>query len=64
MHKHTKMWIGVAVVAAVAYYFWEKSKTDAASDAAKAAAAAAPAAAPAAKFVGFTKITSTGQQKH
>ena len=41
MDKKTKMWIGVAVVAAVAYYFWEKSKTDAASDAAKAPATTA-----------------------
>ena len=39
MNKKTKMWLGVAVVAAVAYYFWEKSAKDTANDAAKAAAA-------------------------
>jgi uncharacterized membrane protein len=41
MDKKTKMWLGVALVAAVAYYFWEKSDKDTASDAAKAAAATA-----------------------
>jgi hypothetical protein len=29
MDKKTKMWVGVAVVAAAAYYFWNKSKTPA-----------------------------------
>ena len=27
MNKKTKMWLGVGVVAAAAYYFWHKSKT-------------------------------------
>jgi hypothetical protein len=27
MNKKTKMWLGVGAVAAVAYYFWNKSKT-------------------------------------
>jgi hypothetical protein len=27
MNKKTKMWLGVGVVAAAAYYFWNKSKT-------------------------------------
>jgi hypothetical protein len=37
MNNKTKMWIGVAAVAAVAYYFlvWEKSAKDASNDAAK-----------------------------
>lgn len=37
MNKKTKMWLGVAAVAAVAYYFlvWEKSAKDKANDAAK-----------------------------
>ena len=52
MNKQTKTWLAVGVVAVAAYYFWNKSKT-----------AAAPAA-PAAKFVGFAKTTSTGQDKH
>ena len=34
MNKKTKMWLGVAALAAVAYYFWEKSAKDTASDAA------------------------------
>jgi hypothetical protein len=29
MNKKTKMWLGVGVVAAAAYYFWNKSKTPA-----------------------------------
>ena len=35
MNKKTKMLLGAAVLAAVAYYFWEKSAKDKASDAAK-----------------------------
>lgn len=31
MNKKTKMWLGVGVVAAAAYYFWNKSKTSTAS---------------------------------
>ena len=34
MDKKTKMWLGIGLVAAAAYYFWEKSKTDVAKDAA------------------------------
>jgi|APCry1669188910_1035180.scaffolds.fasta_scaffold390778_2 hypothetical protein len=37
MNKKTKMLLGVAALALVAYYFWEKSANDTASDAAKAA---------------------------
>ena len=32
MNKKTKMWLGVAALAAVAYYFWEKSAKDKAND--------------------------------
>jgi hypothetical protein len=37
MTNKTKMWLGVAALAAIAYYFlvWEKSATDQANDAAK-----------------------------
>lgn len=28
MNKKTKMWLGVGVVAAAAYYFWHKSQAD------------------------------------
>lgn len=41
MNKKIKMWLGVAALAAVAYYFWEKSAKDKASDAAKAGATTA-----------------------
>jgi hypothetical protein len=33
MNKKTKMLLGVAALALVAYYFWEKSAKDTASDA-------------------------------
>jgi hypothetical protein len=36
MNKNTKLLLGVGVVAAAAYYFWNKSKTTAASPAAPA----------------------------
>lgn len=54
MNKKTKMWVGVAVVAAAAYYFWNKSQKDKTT---------APAAAPAKSFVGFAQMDSTGQSK-
>jgi hypothetical protein len=47
MNKKTKMWLGVGVVAAAAYYFWNKSKTT--------PAATAPAATTA-KFIGANAI--------
>jgi hypothetical protein len=43
MNKKTKMWLGVGVVAAAAYYFWNKSQKD---------KSPATPAAPTAKFVG------------
>jgi putative hemolysin len=42
MNKKTKMWLGVGVVAAAAYYFWNKSQAD----------KTAQALEPAKKFVG------------
>jgi hypothetical protein len=45
MNKKTKMWLGVGVVAAAAYYFWNKSKS--------APAATTPAVA---KFVGADAV--------
>ena len=40
MNKKTKMLLGLVAVGAVAYYFWEKSKSDATKDAATPAAPA------------------------
>lgn len=48
MNKKTKMYVGVALVAAAAYYFWNKSQKD---------KAPATTAAPAAKFVGAVGTT-------
>lgn len=45
MNKQTKLWLGVGVVAAAAYYFWNKSQKDKTT---------APAAA--AKFVGADAV--------
>ena len=45
MNKKTKMWLGIGVVAAAAYYFWSKSQKDKTT---------APAAA--AKFVGADAV--------
>ena len=33
MNKKTKMWLGIGLLAAVVYYYWEKSAKDTASDA-------------------------------
>ena len=52
MNKKTKMYVGVAVVAVAAYYFWNKKKQ------ADAAAAVAPA-----KFVGMGGPVAKGASK-
>ena len=52
MNKKTKMYVGVAVVAAEAYYFWMQSK--------KKETATAPSTA---KFVGMGGPVAEGQSK-
>ena len=46
MNKKTKMYVGVALVAAAAYYFWNKSKKD----------KAPTTTTPTAKFVGADAV--------
>ena len=47
MNKQTKMWLGVGAVAAAAYYFWNKSKTEKTTT---------PATAPAKAFANQTGV--------
>lgn len=59
MNKKTKMWVGVAVVAAAAYYFWNKNKKAKAAPAATASMVGGVGA----KTKNFASTTSTGQSK-